>query len=174
MTEPYLGQISLFGFNFAPRGWAQCNGQLLPIQQNAALNSLLSTFYGGNGTTTFALPNLQSRTPIGTGQGSGLTNRTIGQTGGEESHTLSQTEMPSHAHGLQATTAAAATGTLPATTGIFATPAKVPVYRSGGSASIPLNDPSLVSAGGGQAHSNIQPYLTVNFCIALIGIFPTS
>lgn len=174
MTEPYLGQIGLFGFSFAPRGWAQCNGQVLPITQNAALFTLLGTFYGGNGTTNFELPNLQSRTPIGTGQGVGLTDRTLGQTGGEESHTLLQAEMPSHSHGLQATTAAPTTGTLPASTGIFATPAKVPVYRSGGNASIPLNDPSLVSAGSGQAHFNIQPCLTLNFCISLIGSFPSS
>jgi microcystin-dependent protein len=172
MAQPYLGQISLFSFNFAPRGWAMCNGQLLPIVQNQALFAILGTTYGGNGTNTFQLPNLQSRTPIGYGTGVGLTPNSLGQTGGEENHTLLLTEMPSHMHPVQATSVGPTSGT-PAANSIFATPAKVPVYRSAGSATTQMNTASIANAGGSQPHTNIQPYLTINFCIALNGVFPS-
>ncbi|MDR3386535.1 MAG: tail fiber protein [Rudaea sp.] len=171
MSQPFLGQIGIFAFNFAPTGWALCNGQTLPIQQNAALFSILGTTYGGNGTTTFQLPNLQSRTPIAWGNGSGLTPRVIGQVGGEENHTLLLTELPVHTHTLQAASAAATTG-LPAGNAL-AVPASVPVYRAGATTTVTLNPASIGPNSGGQPHTNIQPYAVVNFCIALVGIFPS-
>lgn len=171
MSQPFLGQIGIFAFNFAPKNWAVCNGQTLPIAQNAALFSILGTTYGGNGTTTFQLPNLQSRTPIAQGNGSGLTPRALGEVGGQENHTLLLTELPLHTHTLQATTAAATTG-LPAGNAL-ATPAKIPLYRAGASTTVTLDPTSLGANSGGQPHSNIQPYAVVNFCIALFGIFPS-
>lgn len=171
MSAPYLGQVSIFGFNFAPRGWALCNGQLLPIAQNAALFAILGTTYGGNGVQTFALPDLRSRMPMSLGQGPGLTNRVLGQSGGEENHTLTLNELPQHTHVAQASTGAATTSST--SNNLFAMPAKVPVYRSAGANPVALNPASVASSGGGQPHSNIQPYLTANFCIALQGIFPS-
>ncbi len=171
MSTPFIGQISIFSFNFAPRGWALCNGQTLPIQQNQALFSILGTTYGGNGTTNFQLPNLQSRTPIASGNGPGLTPRILGQTGGEENHTLLLTEMSEHTHVPQGTTVGATTGT-PASD-VLATPASVPMYRSSASGPVALNATSIALQGGNQSHPNIQPYMTVNFCIALTGIFPS-
>jgi len=170
MSEPFIGQISMFGFSFPPRGWAFCNGQTLPIQQNAALFSLLGTTYGGNGQTTFQLPNLQSRTLIGMGQGSGLTPRDLGEIGGAEAHALTANELPQHNHTLQASSAAA-TGA-PAANSDFAAQPSVPVYR-GGTATTALSPTSVTSSGSNQPHPNIQPCLTVNFCIALVGIFPS-
>ncbi len=167
MSTPFLGQISLFSFQFAPKGFALCNGQLLPINQNAALFSLLGTTYGGNGQTNFALPNLQGRVPIHFGSGF-----TMGETGGQGSHTLTLTELATHTHPLQGTTATA-TALSPASN-VFATstddpygpfPATAPV--------VTLNAGSLGPTGGGQPHDNHQPYLVINACIALSGIFPS-
>ena len=170
MSEPYLGEIRIFGFNFAPRGWAQCNGQLLSIAQNSALFSLLGTYYGGDGTTTFALPDLRSRAPVY--QGNGLT---IGESGGQEFHTLIQTEMPTHTHIMQASTAIADTPEISAATPfILATldTGKGNLYAPDLGGAITMPPQTIATAGGSQPHNNMQPYLTLNFCIALQGIFP--
>ncbi len=163
MSEPFLSEIKMVSFNFPPKGWAFCNGQTMPINQNQALFSLLGTTYGGNGTTTFALPNLQGKVPVHMGSGFAL-----GQTGGEASHTLSIAEMPQHPHVFQGTTNNADN---PAVTGnLMATSANL--YTAANN--LTTLDPSTVgNAGGSQAHENMQPYLAVSFCIALQGIFPT-
>lgn len=163
MSEPFLSEIKMVSFNFPPKGWAFCNGQTMPINQNQALFSLLGTTYGGNGITTFALPNLQGKVPVHMGSGFAL-----GQTGGEASHTLSIAEMPQHPHVFQGTTNNADN---PAVTGnLMATSANL--YTAANN--LTTLDPSTVgNAGGSQPHENMQPYLAVSFCIALQGIFPT-
>ncbi|HWH12474.1 MAG TPA: tail fiber protein [Solirubrobacteraceae bacterium] len=167
MATPFLGQISTFAFNFAPRGWAMANGQVLPINQNQALFSLLGTTYGGNGTTNFALPNLQGRVPVGSQGGT----PTEGQTGGEESHTLTLAETPAHTHVVAG--AAAATTTAPAKVFLGAPTTGGPYVAPPVAGAVALAASSLASAGGGQPHDNHQPYLTINACIALQGIFPS-
>ena len=163
MSEPFLSEIKMVSFNFPPKGWAFCNGQTMPINQNQALFSLLGTTYGGNGMTTFALPNLQGKVPVHMGSGFAL-----GQTGGEASHTLSIADMPQQPHVFQGTTNNA---DYPAVTGnLMATSANL--YTAANN--LTTLDPSTVgNAGGSQAHENMQPYLAVSFCIALQGIFPT-
>ena len=153
-------------FGFAPRGWALANGQLLPINQNQALFALVGTYYGGNGTTNFGLPNLQGRVPIHVGGGF-----VQGQSGGEENHTLSLGEMPAHSHSLTGTTAAAVAGVGPA----GALPAVAPhaPYRSGAAQPVSMKPGIVQNAGFGQGHPNMQPSLAINFCIALTGIFPS-
>jgi microcystin-dependent protein len=173
--EPFLGMIAMFGFNFAPRGWAFCNGQSMSIAQNSALFSLLGTTYGGNGTTTFNLPNLQSRVPIGMGTGPGLSNYQIGQQGGSETVTLISTEMPQHNHLMTASgdgpTQATATGASLASQG--RTGGTMPIIYASG-ATTPVNMASTTSiAGGSQPHNNMQPYLAINYSIATTGIFPS-
>ena len=174
MTEPYIGEIQLFGFNFAPRNWAVCNGALLAIQQNTALFSLLGTQYGGNGTTTFALPNLAARGACNQGQAPGLTPRVIGETFGEQSVTLTTADMPSHQHGLTlyAQPDPSKRGSSPVSGNAVASPAtSTPFVASGTAAAF---SPNLISpTGGGQPHENQQPYLAVNFCVALQGVFPS-
>lgn len=172
--EPILGEIKMVGFNFAPVGWAICNGQLLPIAQNSALFSLLGTTYGGDGRTTFALPDLRGRVPINQGQGPGLSQRVIGEILGEENHTLTSTEMPAHTHPVTVNPACSAedasngspVGQVPATstTPAYTSPATGTMAPSSGTAGI---------AGGSQPHNNMQPSLTVNFIIALQGIYPS-
>ena len=165
MSQPFYGQIQPFGFNFAPRGWAMCNGQILPIAQNTALFSLLGTTYGGNGQTTFALPDLRSRVPVHFGQGPGLSNYDLGQQGGGETVTLTAAEMPVHTHGATGSstfTTKNPGGKVPAPGGAYGTPADTSM------------DPAMIqAAGGSQPHANIQPYLAINWCIALEGIFPS-
>lgn len=167
MTDFFIGQINLFGFDFAPRFWAQCNGQLLAINQNQALFALLGTNYGGNGTTTFALPDLRGRVPIGFGN-----SNPIGQATGVETVTLISANLPAHTHALAATTQVAnrrvPTGRMLATD----TSTNAEYYAPPG-ATTPLSPNSLGSAGGTSAHENRQPYLAANFCIALSGIFPS-
>jgi microcystin-dependent protein len=163
-NAPFIGEIDLFPFNFAPKGWALCDGQLLPISQNTALFSLLGTTYGGDGKTTFALPDLQGMVAMGADQGPGLSVRDLGETGGTEMVTLAPNEMPSHVHTLscdvdQATSASPATA-LPATS-------ETDLYHSAATTNQPLT-----AAGGSQPHQNMQPYLTLNYCIALQGVFP--
>jgi microcystin-dependent protein len=170
MSDQFVGEIRCFGFDFAPQGWAMCNGQVLAISQFTALFSLLGTSYGGNGTTNFALPNLQSRVPVGFGQGAGLSPYVIGETGGVESHAIAVNEMGSHSHALLGTTTNA-NDKRPLTGAIFATAAGS--YYATPGPLVALNPGTLQAAGSGQPHSNVQPYLTINFCIALIGIFPT-
>lgn len=162
MSTPFLGEIKIVSFNFAPKGWALCNGQFLPISQNQALFSILGTTYGGNGQTTFALPNFQGRTPVHSGNGF-----TLGASAGEENHTLSLLEMPTHNHLVSASSAAPDAGSLAnnawaANSGAYA-----------GSVNTSMNPASISTQGGSQSHNNLQPYLVLNFVIALQGIFPS-
>lgn len=177
MAEPFLGQIQIVSFNFAPLGWATCDGQLLPISQNTALFSLLGTTYGGNGTTTFALPNLQASTPLHAGQGAGLSLYYLGEPGGVETVTLSHDNLPQHNHPLVADTAVSLSGT-PVTTEVFGTsksakPGSVNVYGPASSLT-PLDNSALGPAVGGPGvHNNRQPYLGLLFIIAMQGIYPS-
>jgi microcystin-dependent protein len=166
VSDPFIAEVRLMSFGFAPRGWALANGQLLPINQNQALFSLLGTTYGGNGTINFALPNLQGRVPIHAGAGF-----TLGQSGGEGNHTLSPGEIPAHSHSLTATTAPGVAGVGPA----GALPALAPhaAYRSGATQLVPMRSGLVQNTGGNQPHANMQPSLAINFCIALQGIFPS-
>ncbi|MGK7929417.1 MAG: phage tail protein [Spirulina sp.] len=180
MVEPFLGQISMFGFNFAPRGWATCSGQLLPINQNTALFSLLGTLYGGDGRTSFALPDLRGRVPMNMGTGAGLTPRTIGSRGGEEVVTLNVSEIPSHNH------SAAVQARGQSENGNNASPENAVWAREAAADAEPYNTSApnvnmrsdavtvtINPTGGSQAHNNMQPYLVINFCIALQGIYPS-
>ncbi len=166
MTEPFLAEIRLMSFTFAPRGWALCDGQLLPINQNQALFSLLGTTYGGDGRVNFALPDLRGRAPIHFGNG-----HTLGERGGEQSHTLSVSELPAHTHALNASSAEADTP-IPGNDLLARTRNEIyaPLSPTNTSAMAPG---TVANAGGSQAHSNMQPFLTISFCIALQGIFPS-
>lgn len=180
MSEFFIGQIMMTGFNFAPRSWALCNGQLLPINQNQALFSLLGTQYGGNGTTNFALPNLQSRTPIGYASSVDPSWQPpavqIGQVAGVENVTLLSSNLPSHTHGMNASTTAG-NNRNPSTrvyaTSTNTTPPAAMLYGPSTGAAVPLNPQTIATAGNNQPHPNLQPYSTINFCIALSGIFPS-
>ena len=164
MAEPFLSEIRIFSFNFAPKGWALCNGQFLPINQNQALFALLGTTFGGNGQTNFALPNLQGRTPIHVGSG-----HTLGELGGEQSHTLSISELPEHTHILYSSPASGTTNEP-----LNALPARSQQNTYANAAELGAMSPAVVTnTGGSQAHLNMQPFLTLNFCIALQGIFPS-
>jgi len=174
MSQPFIGEIKIVGFNFAPRGYALCNGQLISIAQNTALFSLLGTTYGGNGQTTYALPNLQSRVPVHQGQGPGLSSRVMGEQSGQENHTLLTTELPAHTHSV---TVAPACSAEDATTAnpVGSVPA-VPsgsAYTSPATGTMANNTGTAGATGGSQPHNNMQPYLVVNFVIALQGIFPS-
>ncbi|MDQ6615277.1 MAG: tail fiber protein [Actinomycetota bacterium] len=169
MSEPFLGEIRVFGFNFAPQGWATCSGQILPISQNTALFSLLGTTYGGNGQTTFALPDLRGRAPLSFGQGPGLQNYDLGEVSGSESVTLTSGQLPTHAHNVVAH-GGPASATRPG--------GAVPAQTSGPSyAAAPdgtnMNAGMIGNAGSSQPFDNRQPFLVVNFCIALQGIYPS-
>jgi microcystin-dependent protein len=165
MAEPFLSEMRIFSFGFAPKGWALCNGQLLPINQNQALFSLLGTTYGGDGRVNFRLPDLQGRTPIHVGDG-----HTLGERGGEQAHTISIAEMPQHTHSVQAATGDG-TQTVPA--GAFLAKAAPANPYSAPTNLVAMNPPTVVNVGGSQAHLNMQPFLTLNFSIALQGIFPS-
>lgn len=171
MSEPYLGQIYLVGYNFAQRGFALCQGQLLAISSNSALFSLLGTIYGGDGRTTFALPDLKGRTPIGMGNGPGLTDRRIGQKSGQERHTLLPQEMPQHNHStILRGSEEDAVSTDPAT-GVLAAGAS---YHAGApDVNFPANAITAGNAGGSQSHNNMQPFLVLNYEIALQGVYPS-
>lgn len=169
MSEPFLAEVRIVAFNFAPRGWAFCDGQILPISQNQSLYSLLGTTYGGDGRTSFALPDLRGRVPIHVGRSNGGPVHTLGQKGGEETHTLSAAEMPQHTHPLQATNNPG-TGTAPQ--GAVLAEASLPVYGSFATATA-MGSGSVANVGGGQAHNDMQPTLVLNFCIALQGLFPS-
>jgi microcystin-dependent protein len=164
-----MGEIKIVSFNFAPQGWAEANGQLLPINQNQALFSLYGTTFGGNGQTNFAIPNLQGRAPLHPGAG-----YLLGQAGGEYNHTLSLSELPQHIHlGVgDTTTAPDSGGNTPSTTSRLAGSNPGNMYAAP-SALIPMNGASVSNTGGSQPHSNTQPYLTLNFIVALIGVFPS-
>jgi microcystin-dependent protein len=168
MAEPFVGEIRMMAFNYVPtsHGWAMCNGGLLPINQNQALFSLLGTTFGGNGQTTFALPDLRGHTPIHVGSGFNL-----GQKGGEQSHTLTTSELPTHAHILQASTATATTN-IPTNTLVLGNTAPNDLY-TGAASLTPLQPATISNVGGSQAHLNMQPFLVITFAIALLGIFPS-
>lgn len=166
MAEPFLSEIRIMSFVFPPKGWALCNGQLLPINQNQALFSLLGTTFGGDGRVNFALPDLRGRVPIHVGSG-----HTLGERGGEPSHTLSIGEIPTHTHILSATTIAA-TGNTPSASLMLAQSTASQLYGAP-NALIAMNPGALTNVGGSQAHLNMQPFLTLSFCIALQGIFPS-
>ncbi|MGB0101952.1 MAG: tail fiber protein [Nocardioides sp.] len=170
MADPFVAEIRVFPFNFAPRGWARCDGQLLPLSQNPALFSLLGTTYGGNGASTFALPDLRGRAPMHPGQGPGLSRRSLGEDGGSETVTLGESEIPSHTHALLADTTDPADTNVPGTSAAFARSEGGAAYQSAPDAT--LAPEALVPAGGGQPHNNMQPYLTLHFNIALQGVFP--
>jgi microcystin-dependent protein len=165
MSEPYLSEIRIVSFNFVPKGWAFCNGQLLPINQNQALFALLGTTYGGNGQTTFALPDLRGRTPLHFGAGF-----TLGQAAGQESQTLTLSEMPTHNHAVAATTNPS-TQQLPDTNSRLARGSS-PMYAPAQSL-VAMAPGGVTNAGGSQPHTNMMPYLVLNFIIALQGIFPS-
>lgn len=163
MAEPFLSEIRLMSFQFAPKGWALCNGQLLPINQNQALFALLGTTFGGDGRVNFALPDLRGRVPIHVGNG-----HTLGERGGEQAHTLSMAELPQHVHGVNGSSANASTNApssnvMAQSNNIYHAPTSL----------VALNPGSVTNAGGSQAHLNMQPFLTLSFCIALQGIFPS-
>lgn len=170
MAEPYIGELRLVGFSFPPRGWALCNGQLMSIQQNQALFSLLGTTYGGNGIQTFALPDLRGRIPLHFGQGPGLNNYAQGQIGGEEGVTLLQSQMPAHIHQVNASTA---TGTANNPTNTFWATPKTTDNLYAATANGTMLPNAVGVSGGSQPHDNIQPSLVLNFIIALQGIFPS-
>lgn len=171
MSEPFIGQIMMAGFNFAPRGWAQCNGQLMSIASNTALFSLLGTYYGGDGRVTFGLPDMRGRTPNSTGNGPGLTPRVLGEEYGEENVTLISTEMPMHNHIPMGTTIDANQATPAGNAWGSENTGTLNLYVSGPENAV-LNPMAIGLAGGSMPHNNMQPYLVINFCIALQGIFP--
>jgi microcystin-dependent protein len=173
MSDQYLGEIRTFGFNFAPVGWALCNGQLLAISQNAALFSLIGTYFGGNGTSNFALPNLQGNAPMQWGNGTGLSNYVLGQPAGTTTVTITVPQMPNHSHAIQVGEAGTPTNIPSPTTWLGeASPAKFYLPAADGPPNVPLSQNAIGTAGGSQPHNNTQPYLTINFCIALTGAFP--
>jgi microcystin-dependent protein len=169
MADPFVAEIRIFPFNFAPKGWAWCNGQLMPISQNTALFSLLGTTYGGDGKSTFALPDLEGRAPMHPGQGPGLSLHDLGETGGSETVTLLESEIPAHSHGLRASLDDADLA--------IPTPARSLAKASANlyaplSQNVSMAAEALTPAGGDQPHNNMQPYLTFYFNIALQGVFP--
>lgn len=168
MADPFLAEIRIFTGNYAPSGWAMCDGQLLPLLQNVALFSLLGTTYGGNGSTNFALPDLRGRAPLHEGQGPGLTNRPLGGSGGEEQVTLTDNTLPAHGHNLYAVNGAADStqpqGRLPART-------REDAYTQAGQLNA-MSSATVGVSGSSQGHNNMQPYLTLNFIIALQGVYP--
>jgi microcystin-dependent protein len=166
MSEPFMGELRMMSFNFPPKGWALANGQFLPINQNQALFSLLGTTYGGNGQTTFALPNLQGRVPVHMSSGF-----TLGQAGGETAHTVTMSEMAQHLHLYNASSVAATTNTPTSSLGL-ATSAGSFLYGAPANL-VPMSPDAVTFVGGSQPHNNMQPYLTISFCIALQGIFPS-
>jgi len=167
--DPFVAEIRIFPFNFAPKGWAFCDGQLLPLSQNTALFSLLGTTYGGNGKSNFALPNMQGNAPMHPGQGPGLSLHDLGETGGSDTVSLLESEIPSHSHALIAS-ASDGNNTGPGAQ-LFAQGVGISTWSTT-TASVAMADSALAPAGGDQPHNNMQPYLTLNFCIALQGVYP--
>jgi microcystin-dependent protein len=172
VADPFVAEVRIFPFNFAPKGWAWCDGQLLPLSQNTALFSLLGTTYGGNGKSNFALPDIQGRVVMHPGQGPGLSLHDLGETGGSETVTLLESEIPVHTHTLRANSATG-DSPVPAPNTSVARPGTINVYQTNTSSNLtPMAPESLPPAGGDQPHNNMQQYLTFYFCIALQGVFP--
>jgi microcystin-dependent protein len=174
MSDPFIGEIQIYGFNFAPYNWAMCQGQLMPIQQNTALFSLLGVQFGGNGTSNYQLPNYVGNAACGQGQGSGLTPRAVGETFGSNAVTLLSNEMPAHTHGARIynqPTTANRTG-IPASGDAIITPESATILATTTTTNTAFPAQTIGLAGGNQAHENRQPYLTLNFCISLAGTFP--
>ncbi|HEY5720976.1 MAG TPA: tail fiber protein [Allosphingosinicella sp.] len=171
MADPFLAEIRIFPFNFAPKGWAFCDGQLMPISQNTALFALLGTYYGGDGKSTFALPNLQGCSAMHPGQGQGLSERFLGEMSGSETVTLLESEIPVHTHGINAVGVLSTTST-PAANMVLSRSVNGAAYAAGGGALQTLGPQALAPAGGSLPHNNLQPYLVLNHCIALQGVFP--
>ncbi len=167
--EPFVGQIEAFGFNFAPQGWAKCDGQLLAISSNDALFSLLGTIYGGDGRTTFGLPDLRGRVSLGQGNGPGLTSRRLGEKGGTEQETININQLPSHNHSANVVAESPNLGK--PNNGLLATPAPT-IYSDHAAPDAQLNAVTVGKNGGSGSHSNIQPFLALNWCIALFGVYP--
>lgn len=168
MADPFVAEIRIFPFNFAPKGWAWCDGQLLPLSQNTALFSLLGTTYGGNGKSNFALPDLQGRAPMHPGQGPGLSLHDLGETGGSETVSLLESEIPNHSHTFNTVNDI---GTAPSPANAYL--AQAPAYTTApGGGPVAMNVQAVAPAGGDQPHNNMQPYLTFYFCIAMQGVFP--
>jgi microcystin-dependent protein len=172
MSAPFLAEIRAFGFNFAPFTWALCDGQILSISQNTALFSLLGTTYGGNGTSNFALPNLQGATPMHPGNGVNLSSRFLGETGGASTVTLTQSEMPQHNHNFQAGEGGTVTNA-PGPTAWLGQASPGKIYLHTGTPSVTLAASAVSLNGSSTAHQNSQPFVTINFCIAMQGIFPS-
>ena len=172
MSEPFVAEIRIFAGNFAPRGWAFCNGQLLPISQNTALFSLIGTTFGGDGRTTTALPNLKGRAPMHPGRGPGLTARRLGQRGGVETVTLSEAQMPNHTHSLMCQTQPGLIRLPSSTTAISRAQGGTP-FHAQDSNLVAMADQVLPSTGGSQLHNNLQPFIAMNFIIALVGLYPS-
>jgi microcystin-dependent protein len=169
MADPFVAEIRIYPFNFAPKGWAFCNGQVLPLSQNTALFSLLGTTYGGDGKSNFALPDMQGNAPMHPGQGPGLSLHDLGESGGSDTVTLLESEIPSHPHALNASYS---DGIATQPTGqLFAQGVGVNIWSTG-TANTALAASAIAPAGGDQPHNNLQPYLTLNFCIALQGVYP--
>ncbi len=169
MSSPFIAEIRMVGFNFAPRGWSFCNGQLLPIAQNTALFSLVGTTYGGNGQTTFGLPNMQGRSPMHPGQGPGLTPRSLGETGGVANVTLLQNQMPQHNHAMRTSPDPGEINT--PSNNALAISTNGAIYTTN-APNTTMNAQSVGVSGSGQPHNNMMPYLTMNFIIAMQGIYP--
>ncbi|MBI3651457.1 MAG: phage tail protein [Acidobacteria bacterium] len=169
--DPFVAEIRIFPFNFAPKGWAFCDGQILPLSQNTALFSLLGTTYGGDGKSNFALPNMQGNAPMHPGQGPGLSLHDLGETGGSETVSLLESEMPSHAHTLMANSSPADNPT-PTNNSLARVSGATPYQTNTSTNLVGLSGNALAPAGGDQPHNNMQPYLTLNFCIALQGVYP--
>lgn len=170
MADPFVAEIRIFPFNFAPKGWAWCDGQLLPLSQNTALFSLLGTTYGGNGKSNFALPDLQGRSPMHPGQGPGLSLHDLGETGGSETVSLLESEIPAHSHSIRVDSVNPAEAVSPA--GFLISRTNRTVFSATLPPAVTMAPESLAPAGGDQPHNNMQPYLTFYFCIALQGVFP--
>jgi microcystin-dependent protein len=168
--DPFVAEIRIFPFNFAPKGWAFCDGQILPLSQNTALFSLLGTTYGGNGKSNFALPDLQGRVPMHPGQGPGLSLHDLGESGGSDTVSLLESEIPSHSHSLGAQTIPLG-GVTSGAGAVLNRPASGNLYNTAGPL-VSMAPESLSPAGGDQPHNNLMPYLTLNFCIALQGVYP--
>jgi len=170
MSDPFIGEIRMFAGNFAPQGWAFCDGQLLAVSQNDALFSLLGTIYGGDGRTTFGLPDLRGRLPIHMGQGAGLSSRPIGQKSGQESVTVNTNELPTHTHTYQASKDIAGDPT--GTGGVLGESPSITLYRAT-TPNVPMNANAITAVGGSGSHTNLMPFLCVNFIVALFGIYPS-